>query len=97
MGLEPSSLFQCMSFALMQAAVGGEDELLLEASSRGETLRVRTKTSSGEVAITAVGKGYDELGEQFALACLHHLSIERLRAFHQTPLSEAPPTVQRVK
>jgi len=97
MGLESSSLYQCMAFALMKVGVGGDEEIMLEASSRGETMRVRTKTPSGEVGISAVGESYDELGEQFALACLHHLSIERLRAFHETPLKEAPPTVQRVK
>lgn len=97
MGLEPEALFQCMTFALMQAGVGSDEEMNFEVSTCGELIRVRMHNSAGDVVMSAIGKSYDEVGEQFALGCLKNISFDRLRALHKTPLRETRPVLKRVK
>jgi len=67
MGLEPTPLFQCMTFALMHAGVENDEEMHFEVSSCGELMRVKLLNSTGDVVMCAIGNSYDDLGEQFAL------------------------------
>ncbi len=97
MGLEPEALFQCMTFALMHAGAEDGEELNIEVSACSEFIRVRMHDSSGAVVMSAVGKSYEEVGEQFALGCLKKISFDRLRALHHTPLRETRPVLRRVK
>ena len=97
MGLEPSALFQCMTFGLIDAGTGGEKDAVIDASSRGETIRIRVRKASGDVAMSVIGEGYDEVGAQLVLACLQKISIDQLRELHLKPLRTPPPALQRVK
>lgn len=97
MGLEPTPLFQCMTFALMHAGVEGDEEMNFEVSACGELMRVKMRNSTGEVVMCAIGTSYDDLGEQFALGCLKKVSFDRLRALHKTPLRETRTALKRVK
>lgn len=97
MGFEAEPLFQCMTFALVAVGTGCDEGNSIEASTCGDTMRLRIRNPSDEVIMSVVGKSYDELGAQLALACLRNVSIERLRTLHRTPLQEATPVIQRVK
>ena len=96
MGFEPSALFQCMVFGLIEAGTGGEDAVI-DASGRGETIRIRVRKASGDVAMSVIGEGYDEVGAQLVLACLQKISINHLRELHLEPLRTPTPVLQRVK
>lgn len=97
MGLEPTPLFQCMTFALMHAGVENDEEMNFEVSTCGGLMRVKLRNSTGDVVMCAIGDSYDDLGEQFALGCLKMVSFDRLRALHKTPLRGSRPALKRVK
>lgn len=96
MGLEPAALFQCMTFALLYSGLGNEEELNLEASTCGELMRIKVLDPSGDALMTVIGRSHEELGEQFALACLRHIDIPRLRELHETKLQDTQQTMKRI-
>jgi len=49
----------------------------------GGLIHFRVIDSKGAVAMQVCGKDPDEVGAQVALACLHRISIDRLRALHK--------------
>ena len=97
MGLEPTSLFQCITFALMHAGAEDDEEMNFEVSTCGELIRAKLHNSAGDVVMCAIGNSYDNLGEQFALGCLKNVSFDRLRALHKTPLRGPRTALKRVK
>ncbi len=97
MGLEPTPLFQCITFALMHAGVENDEEMNFEISTCGKLMRAKMRNATGDVVMCAIGDSYDDLGEQFALGCLKHVSFDRLRALHKTPLRGSRTVLKRVK
>ena len=97
MGLEPISLFQCMTFALMHTGLGTDEELKLDISTCGELMRAKVLNQSGDALVTAIGRSHDELGEQFVLACMRNIDIDRLRELHETKLQDTQPAMKRIK
>lgn len=91
MGFELESLYQAMTFALLDVAAGNEQERLVDVGTRGGAARVRVLESTGEVMMTVYGTGYYEVGEQLVLSCLKRISVQRLSELHKTPLKKAAP------
>ncbi|WP_129124922.1 hypothetical protein [Geomonas oryzae] len=91
MGFELEPLYQTMTFALLELAVGNEEDRSVDVGTRSGATRIRIVESTGEVTMTVYGTGYYELAEQLVLSCLRRISVQRLNELHKTPLKKAAP------
>ncbi|QWV97197.1 hypothetical protein KP005_17925 [Geomonas nitrogeniifigens] len=91
MGFELESLYQAMTFALIDLVAGNEQERCVDVGTRGDAARIRVLESTGEVMMTVYGTGSSEVGEQLVLSCLKKISVQRLGELHKAPLKKAAP------
>ncbi|WP_136515123.1 hypothetical protein [Geomonas edaphica] len=89
MGFELQSLYQAMTFALLDVAAGNEHERRVDVGTRGNAARIRILQPTGDVMMTVYGTGVCEVGEQLVLSCLKRVSVQRLNELHKTPLKKA--------
>jgi len=83
------SVMQGMSFHLMELATGDEGPKEFQTRLSGDLSHLRIKNSQGEVLFQVSGKDTGALAWQLALACLHKISIDQLKALHKRPLRRA--------
>ena len=57
-----------------------------ESRCSGGLITFSVKDENGAVVVQVAGEDADEVGAQLALACLHRMSIDQLRALHKQPV-----------
>ena len=86
MGFDQGTLFQCMTFALLEFVF--EEEINVHVSFRGKWLRIQIYNAEEEILMTVYGEAYQEAAQQLVLACLQRMGVPRLRELHKVPLKK---------
>ncbi|GFO68094.1 hypothetical protein GMLC_16730 [Geomonas limicola] len=80
------SLMENMAWGLIQLATDDEGNQQIMTRKADDLMYLRIINSKREVVFQVSGENIDALGSQMVLACLHKISIEKLRQLHKTPL-----------
>ena len=77
------SVMERMTWHLVQIAIDDPEDTNFETCRSGGQMHLRVKNSKNEVCLQVSGKDIHEVASQLVLACLHNISIEKLREFHK--------------
>src|SRR5690349_13199130 len=90
------SVMQGMTLELLELATGDGGGKGFQTCRSGGLTHLRVTNTEGEVFFQVSGKDIGELAWQLVLACLHKISIEKLRTMHKRPLKR-PLQMKKVK
>jgi len=81
-----ASVLENIGGYLLELGMKEGGAIQFESSCSGGLLNFSVKDEKGAVIVQVAGEDADEVGAQLALACLHKISIDQLRALHKQPI-----------
>jgi len=83
------TVMQQMALQLLELSTDDDGPKHFLTRDTGDLMHLRVKSDQGAVLYQVSGEDTDALAWQLLLACLHNISIEKLKALHKRPLKRA--------
>jgi len=83
------SVIENLAWGLIHLATDDYGNKQILTREANDLMHLRVVNSNNQIVFQVSGKDFDALGCEMVLACLHKISIEKLKQLHKTPLRRA--------